>query len=198
MKNFKLIVILLFSVVFTNCDQVKLSENDAKNLVEQSLNIPKEFSVSISSSDASTLQVLLNDGVITDGKVDHSDNRKNYIVISEACKQYNLGQTQNMGHSEYLFKTYDIELEKINGISINKENQTAIVRFSLKITNITPFARSIVKANNWYVPIYKNLDDTINGELSFRKFDNGWQIETSHEGYDSLLKKVMEEHRKNS
>lgn len=198
MKNLKLIVILLLSVAFTNCDQVKLADREAQNLIEQSLNLPKKFSTAVYSADATSLDLLLADGVITGGRVNNNNNRENYIEISDACKQYNLGETTNMGNKDYVFKTYDIEFANIDGISINKENKTALVRFTIKFTNITPFARSLVKSRSWNLKIYRDLDNPIRGELNFRKFDSGWQIDTNLQGYDTLLEKIMEEHRKNN
>ena len=181
MKNLKLIIMLLLSIAFTNCDQVKLSENDAQKLIEQSLSLPKKMSIPIWFADETVLNMLLNDGLITAYHIDPYIDRDHFIEVSEAYKQYNLGETHYMARRDYIFKIYDIEFAKIDGISINKENKTALVRFTLKFTNISPFARSLVKIQTgWNHPnINRNLDNTISVELNLRNFDSGWQIESN-------------------
>jgi hypothetical protein len=82
-----------------------------------------------------------------------------------------LGQNYNV----YKFKTNDIDFDQITGISIDKETQTATVRFTLKSTNVTPVALSL-KSEGY---IKYSLDNSIPGELIYKKFDNGWQLESN-------------------
>lgn len=50
-----------------------------------------------------------------------------------------MGRSSYIGENEtaYMFKTNDIEFDQIIGISINKEEQIATARFTLKVTKAT-------------------------------------------------------------
>lgn len=186
MKNIALLIILMTSILFTNCSQDKLNNSDAEKLIRATLKLPKSFNNSVGEGIGQLtnaeirLNALQDDGLITYTK--EWDDNSGYILSvtpTEKGKPYFIGlgsSTLYKNRQGFLFKTHDIDLDQITGISINKESQTATVRFTVKAINVTPVANSLNRVQYFE---YYSLDSPINGELVFKKFDNGWQLESS-------------------
>lgn len=179
MKNTVLIIALLMSIAFTSCNPVKLDNIEAKGLINKTLELPKTYrddcgwGSGVSMFGASgKLDALQADGLISYNIEYHGafTDPSLYLTPTDKGKPYFMGQNSNI----YMFKTNDIDFDQITGISIDKETQTATVRFTLKATNVSPIARSLSREGY----IKYSLDNPINGELIFKKFDNGWQLQS--------------------
>lgn len=179
MKNTVLIIALLMSIAFTGCNQVKLENNETEGLIKKTLELPKTYrddcgwDSGVSMFGASgKLDALQADGLITYNIEYHGAFNDPSLNLSptDKGKPYFLGQNSNI----YKFKTNDIDFDQITGISIDKETKIATVRFTLKATNVTPVARSLSRKGY----IKYSLDNPLNGEIIFKKFDNGWQLES--------------------
>lgn len=107
---------------------------------------------------------------------DREDIYNFFLKINSEYAQWYMGQDEN----GCKLKLYDIVFSGITGIATNPSTNVATVRFSLKATNISPFARCLVNVKigcteRKYIPF--DLDTPINGEMTFRKFDTGWQLD---------------------
>src|ERR1035437_2813544 len=189
MKKTKLIFMLLISVAFLSCNQVKLDNNEAGDLIKKILELPKSYSEDIGLGWGATswLDALQEDGLIIYNIEYHGafSDPSLYLFPTDKGKPYFLGQSSN----KYKFKTNDISFDQITGISIEKESQIATVRFTLKATNITPIARTLSRIKY----IKYSMENPISGELIFKKFDNGWQLQSdqnksSNEIVNEMLK----------
>ena len=174
MKTLKLIFILLISITLSNCKQVKLENNEAADLIKKTLELPKTYreDIGLGWGASSWLDALQEDGLIIYNIEYHGafTDPSLYLFPTEAGQPYYLGQSAN----NYMFKTNDIDFNQITGISIEKENQTATIRFTLKATNVTPIAQTLSRINY----IKYSMDSPINCELIFKKFDNGWLLQS--------------------
>jgi len=193
MKTIKLIFLLLLTLAFSSCNQFKLDNTEAEGLIKKTLELPKSYSYSVGWGPGVSmwgaggkLDALQSDGLITwhDEPNGWSDNIL-YLNPTEQGKPFLISTSGNI----YTFKIHDIDFEQITGISIDKNTQTATVRYTLKATNVTPIAQSLSRGGY----IKYSLDNPLNGELIFKKFDNGWQLQsdqnkTSNEIVNEMLK----------
>ena len=194
MKNIKFIFMLLISIALSSCNQTKLDNSEAAGLIKKTLELPKTYREDCGwGSDVSMfgaagkLDALKEDGLISYNIEYHGafTDPSLYLTPTDKGKPYFMGQNSNI----FMFKTNDIDFDQITGISIDKETQIATVRFTLKATNISPIARSLSRKGY----IKYSLDNPINGELIFKKFDNGWQLQSdqnksSNEIVNEMLK----------
>lgn len=179
MKNRLLIIVLFIAIVFTSCNQVKLENSEAEGLIKKTLELPKTYrrdvgwGSGVSMFGASgPLDALQSAGLIKYNIEYHGafTDPSLYLKPTEQGKPYFLGQNANV----FMFKIHDIDFDQITGISVDKETKTATVRYTLKATNVTPVARAL--SGQGYIKY--SLDNPLNGELIFKKFDNGWQLQS--------------------
>lgn len=177
-KNYySVLLILMFSLLFAACgEKIDLPNQEAQVLVEKTLNLPIKFRSEITGTryhwdkENDPSYKLEQEGYIT-VYVDwtYFSDPSYRLSVTEKGNQYYLGEGKSRRRDNaLLFKTFDVGFNEITGIAINKEEQTATVRFSLKAINITPIGRILEN----------NIDNPRNGELVFKKFDNGWQLAT--------------------
>ncbi|MFZ2205521.1 MAG: hypothetical protein WAV23_02940 [Minisyncoccia bacterium] len=168
----KITAFILTVSIFSNCNQITMTNQEAQALIVNTLSLPQGYREDIEGNSGDPLfkgarcEKLRAEGFI----VMHGSYIGGYkINITDKGKPFFLGKGGKDMYSEDIlkFKTYDIDFDKITGISINKEQQTATIRFSLKAIHITPIGRAM----------RNDLDNLFNGELNFKKFDNGWQLE---------------------
>jgi len=167
-------------LLLTNCNRINLTDQEAKGLIIKTLNLPQKFNTKVSRNDMRTLISLERAGLIykkggffSGYMVYATDKGKPYLIGEETEHMY--------GKNVLKFKSFEIDFNQITGIAINKEQQTATVRFSLKAINITPIGRATER----------NIDDFRNGELVFKKFDNGWQLESDqNKSSIDIVKKI--------
>ena len=193
MKTTKLIFVLLLTLAFSSCNQVKLDNIEAEGLIKRTLELPKSYSYSVGWGQgvsmwgaSGPLDALQSAGLITYNIEYHGafSDPSLYLSTTELGKPYFLGQNSNVCE----FKTNDIDFDKITGISINKESQTAIIRFSLKATNVTLAGYAL--AQKKYIKY--SLSGSIIGELVYKKFDSGWQLEAEQAKPSSdLLNQIL-------
>jgi len=171
--------------------------SEAQKLIVAALNLPKECTEKVAVGDEVTLSRLKQGGAIVEGFVNNSNFHENYIEVSESNKKYFLGKITSGGsdYPSYLFKTFNLDLGKIEGISVNKENQTAQVRFTIEYKDVSPFGRILGQytsegGNGFRIDIEK----PITAEFNFRLFDTGWKLEITESirGY-SLLDQIIYE-----
>lgn len=158
--------IFVFTVIVINivgCNQVKLSDKEAKELIIKELTLPLKINKN-SCEYIGYVNDLSKNGYLS---LTPSVGLMPYVEVTEKGKPYLVSvETGDWGRKDYIFHCFDIDFNAIEGISVNKEQQTAIVRFSFKSTNITPVGEII----------YKHINKKKIYELVFQKFDNGWQI----------------------
>lgn len=194
MKKTIYLTILLFSTnIYTSCNQTTLTNEEAKALIKKDLGVPVSFHQDLTKQatifSADILNVLRTEGLVN-GPRYVDVNTPIQIEITEK------GQSSFVSEEDsyYRFKTNDIDFDQITGISVNKEDQTATVRFTLKATNVTPAAIALSKqtigySGNKYIPY--NLETPINGELVYKKFDNGWQLQNQDKAGSQLLDFIL-------
>lgn len=194
MKNSILIFATIALAVLSSCNQTKLSNDDAKLLIVKTLNLPITYRHDIdkrpSMGSGFELDGLRSAGLITGSE--YLDSRTAIkIQITE------IGQSSFIGENNdaYMFNTNDIDFDQITGISINKEEQTATVRFSLKAKNATLAAYALAKTKAGFSGknyINYSLINPLNGELVFKKFDKGWQLLEQGKASSDLLNQILD------
>ena len=193
MKNSILIFATIALAILFGCNQAKLTNDDASVLIIKTLNLPVSYRHDISKrpnmGSLFELDPLREAGLIT-GSESLDSYTPIQIQITEMGKPSYLGENNNA----YMFKTNDIDFDQITGISINKEEQTATVRFTLKATNITLAACAFAKSAAGFSGrkyINYSLINPLNGELNFKKFDNGWQLLEQGKSSSDLLNQIL-------
>ncbi len=188
-------------ITLSSCDNLKMTNEEATSLVRQAvnLNVPQHFQADIGINgmgQARELNALSQEGVLTWTYQNNFGGFPIYLVtlnMPDHIKQYYLGKNKRTQFD--VFKTNDFDLDQITGISINKNDQTATVRFTLKATNVTPIGQALNKNN---LLLYK-VDRPANGELVFKKFDNGWQLQSDiNLSSDDRLMKILKAANQNN
>jgi hypothetical protein len=174
-----LLIIVAIASISISCNNVNLSQDEAKTLIVQSLHLPFIFRFDInkraSFDNDFAVYGLYKAGLTTGG--DYYPGQTINIQPTELGKPSYLGDNGNA----YMFKTNDIVFVQITGIAINKDQQTATIRFTLKADNVTLAGYTLAKAQgnlNGDKCIVYSLTRPLNGELTYKKFDNGWQLAT--------------------
>ncbi|MCX6223031.1 MAG: hypothetical protein NTZ69_18845 [Bacteroidia bacterium] len=194
MKNQMIIFAIVMIVLCSSCNQVKLTNEEAKTLVVRTLGLPITYRHDIDKrptmGSGFELGGLRNAGLIT-GSETLDSRRAIEIQITE------MGQSSFIGENNdaYMFKTNDIDFDQITGISINKEEQTATIRFSIKAKNVTLAAYALAKTKAGFSGrnyLNYSLINPLNGELVFKKFDNGWQLLEQGKSSSVLLNQLLD------
>jgi len=176
MKLLHLLKTTLFILTISllqSCNQITLDKQEAQTLIVKTLNLPQKFheEANANSNDpwgaGGRFYTLEKAGFVAkNGNWIYGYK----IYATEKGKPYVIGEGKdNTGNKTLKFKGFDIVFNEINGIAINKEQHTATIRFSLKADNISPIMRVLEK----------DIDGIKMGELVFRKFDTGWQLESN-------------------
>lgn len=195
MKKVIVIIMTISLSIFTSCLQVKLSNDEAKNLIVRALNLPVSYRHDIdkrpSMGSSFELDGLRKAGLITGSE--YLDSRRLIeIQITEFGKSSFIGEN----NEAYMFKTNGIDFDQITGISVNMEEQTAIVRFTLKATNVTLAAYALAETDAGFSGkkyINYSLRNPLKGELAFKKFDSGWQLQFEQDKSSSeLLNQILD------
>jgi hypothetical protein len=167
-KSLRFFVLIITAISITNCNQVRLSETEAKDLIVKELTLPLKINRN-SGEYIGYVNDLAKGGYLS---LTPSVGLMPYAEVTEKGKPYLVSiENGNWGLKKYVFHCFDVDFNAVEGISVNKEQQTAIVRFSLKPINVTPVGKII----------YKNIKEINNFELVFKKFDSGWQIASDQE-----------------
>lgn len=165
----KAIVFIMAVLGFSNCDQMNLSNQEGQALIIKALSLPSKFSESVVGSNYRIWNKMKEEGYIYDP--DNCSWGCN-LRVTEKGKKYLLGESKSNDMFNYnvlQFEGFTIDFNQIEGISINKDQQTATIRFTLKSTNISPISRILED----------KIDNPRAGELVFKKFNNGWQLESA-------------------
>lgn len=144
MKNHVFVIAVIFMVLLSGCNQVKMTNDEAKVLIIKTLELPVSFRHDIdkrpSMGSGFELGGLRNAGLITGSEVLDA-RRLIEIQVTELGSSSFIGEN----NSAYMFKTNDIDFDQITGISLNSAEQTANVRFSLKAKNATLAGYALAK-----------------------------------------------------
>jgi len=195
-NGFTTIYLIIVIAIFTSCNNTTLSNEEAKAILVKTLNLPIQYSFNVNKrptmASGFKLKGLRDAGLITGS--DYLDvHTPIRIQITEKGKSSFLGENREA----YMFKTNDVDFDQITGILINGEEKTAIVRFTLKATNVTPAGIALSQTQAGFSGkkyINYNLNSPIPAEFTLKKFDNGWQLQsdqnkTSSELLDDILDK---------
>ncbi|MBA4409714.1 MAG: hypothetical protein C0397_09875 [Odoribacter sp.] len=174
------IYLIFASALFTSCQNTKLSNEEAKDIVIKTLSLPQRYFEEINANSMDPLgagskcQKLEREGFVY--------KTGNWIYgytlnVTDKGKPYVIGQGKDAmyGKSTLKFQAFDLAFDQITGIAINNEQETATVRFTLKAINISPISRALDS----------NIDNPKNGQFVFKKFNNGWQLE-ANQGQTSI------------
>jgi len=168
MKNINIISVTFLStflLILGGCNQISLSDKEAKELIIKTQNLPIRYSVTVGLGDITQLENLQNAGLITFSYNSGFYSAYLNVIPTDKGKPYFLEKLKGNPYDSYNFKSYDIDFGEITGISINKEEQTATVRYNNIVINKTPIA------------VVLSLGPTsLEKEIVFKKFDKGWQI----------------------
>ena len=185
MKNNHILIVIGFAIsvcLFSSCNKTNLTNPEAQVLIEKALGLPHGYREDVRVYEkhlywpSKTQNTLVKQGFLD--QRDHFDQWYTEYLVTEKAKPYCIQNDSKIAQ----FKTFDIAFNEVTGIAINKEQQTATVRFSVKATNITPIGQAL----------FNNINEPKNGELSFKKFDNGWQLESSqNKSADDLLNGIL-------
>jgi hypothetical protein len=181
---------LFILITLSGCNRVNLDNIEATELIKKTLQLPKQYreDIGLGWGASSWLDALQADGFIVYTIEYHGafSDPSLYLFPTDKGHPYYLGKDPNS--NKYMFKTNDIDFDQITGVAIQKSSQTATIRFNIKATNITPIALSLRKINY----IKYSLDNPISGELIFKKFDNGWQLQSgSNKSSNDLLSDIL-------
>jgi hypothetical protein len=194
MEKTVLIFATIALAIFTSCTQINMTNDEAKSLIVNTLKLPVSYRHDIdkrpSMGSGFELGGLRNAGLIT-GSETLDSRRAIEIQITE------MGQSSFIGENNdaYMFKTNDIDFDQITGVSINKEEQTATIRFSIKAKNVTLAAYALAKTKAGFSGsnyINYSLINPLIGELVFKKFDNGWQLLEQGKSSSVLLNQLLD------
>lgn len=167
---FTLVFFASLIFIFSSCNNVKLTNQEAQSLVTKTLNLPQKFSKAVPANwNFEPVGKLEREGYVSKYGVGYIVQHYRLNILDKG-KPYYMGTQgkDSEGEDIPIFKSFDVDFNEITGIAINKEAQTASVRFSLKAINITPIGNLLEE----------NINNPRNGELVFKKFDNGWQLES--------------------
>ncbi len=176
-----------------SCNRLNLSQNEAKKLITQSLHLPFSFRFDINKrstfNDDFAVYGLYKAGLTTSGNY--------YPGQLIETQPTGLGQSSYLGDNgnAYMFKTNDIDSLQVTGISLNKDDQTATIRFTLKAVNVTLagyiLAKTTLNPSGAKCIVY-SLSRALNGELTYKKFDTGWQLATDqNKSSADLLNQIL-------
>lgn len=164
MRNTIFAIVLLTSLFNLGCNNISLTNDEAKMIIIDKLKLPVRFHTEepINFNGQRMLKLEENGYVIV------YQGLKWTAEITDLAKPYYLGQGKKDGFGlpSLKFKYFDVEFGEITGIMIQEEMQTATVRFSLIANNITPIADLLEQ--EIHKPRY--------GEIALKKFDTGWQL----------------------
>lgn len=168
------IYLIFTSTLFISCKNLKLSNEEAKDIILKSLNLPQRYFEEINANIMDPLGAGSKcDKLEREGFVYKTGNWiYGYTLnVTDKGKPYVIGQGQDAMYSQSTlkFQAFDLDFDQITGIAINNEQATATVRFTLKATNISPISRALDS----------KIDNPKNGQLVFKKFDSGWQLEAN-------------------
>lgn len=168
-NNILKLTALILTVVFsTSCNNLKLTNEEAKNLITGTLGLPQKFNEDVSGSNIFRWDKAMKAGFIYDpgncswGCTLRATEKGKPFLISDKI-------TGSGGYYDYntlYFQGFDIDFGEVTGIAVNKEQQTAVIRFNLKATNISPVSQVL----------QDNINNVRSSELVYKKFDNGWQL----------------------
>lgn len=202
----RILTICIFSIVgllstsgTTRIPPPGLDHTLAKSLISKALKLPRPYRHYLPARKTmcwgNDVEQLQKDGLLT--YTDDPNNIYNFsIKVDPMFAHMYLGQDAEGYH---MFQLYDIVFGSITGVSTDPNTQLATVRFSLAATNITVFASSLSKvrvgcSGRPYIPF--KLYAPINGELVFRKFDTGWQLESmQNKGAYDILKEIYSQNK---
>lgn len=176
------ILCLLFPIVLvTSCSSNKFTREKAAELIRK--NYPQVSDWDIFCGDPQFAKRVLDTDLEKDGYVTvkrtqkFSETGQPWIIFKDKSRPYFLATTAEDKKSEIQkVKVADIEFSEVTGMKLLADNKKAIVEYTAKYKNITPFA-VLSKVNN-----KKELKRT----AYFSLYDDGWR-EEKNPGMDFMM-----------
>ena len=184
--SMRIVFILTVSTILfflESCKRLTLNNDEAKQLVTKTLGLPQKYVQTVNANDNlnNASDLLEQEGYVTkSGSWIYGYTLNSTDLGSEYID--NVGKEPMYGKNTITFKTLEIDFGEITGVSLNEDNQTATVRFSLKAINITPVGKILCS---------KIIDNSKNGELIFKKFESEWQLENLTKSSQELVKNIV-------
>lgn len=174
MKTVKpLIVIALLALCF-GCKNQGLDAVTAERLIRESLIYPRPANEMIFTGDMEQAKRLLDLDMESTGMVkitrkqSVSEFGNPWITFTDKGKTFLLPTpAEDKKYQRQNVKVADIDLDKIQGIVIGKDGNTALVRYTTIYKNLTPFWKMYKDGSN----------KPVERKAYFMKYDSGWHLE---------------------
>lgn len=170
MKNLLLIVVC---IVFVGCSSKELSRDKALELIVQSKKYPQVYDKDIFAGDPENAEKASKTNLEKLGYITFNRQRKflddrPYIEFTPKAKPFFLETPKSDQENQVQkIKISDIVLGEVTGVKMLNENKSAVVEYTIKYINITPFVEL-------YPGKFTQIDTV---KAYFSLFDDGWRIE---------------------
>lgn len=167
------------AILVSACDKQNLDRDTAKELIIAEYKLPEVVDHSISAGDPTVAKKLLDLGFEKDGlvkimrKQTFNEMGMPWIQFTEKGKAYFLPTPEeDIRYQGQNVKLASKEFDQIKGIVMGKDNNTALVEFSVSFKDPTPFAK-----------LSKDLSGPKVLKAFFIKYDSGWKIDNKKGAY---------------
>lgn len=170
MKNLLLIVVC---IVFVGCSSKELSRDKALELIVQSKKYPQVYDKDIFAGDPEHAAKASKTNLEKLGYITFNRQRKflddrPYIEFTPKAKPFFLETPKSDQEKQVQkIKISDVVLGEVTGVKMLNENKSAVVEYTIKYINITPFVEL-------YPGMFTQIDTV---KAYFSLFDDGWRIE---------------------
>lgn len=169
MKNMLLLAVA--ATLLASCGEKKLTEADAKMLVQKDRGYPKPLPFEINRIDPASVQRLQQAGLETAGlvtlKESNGEAHQPRIFFTEKAKPFLLGPPANRTSDQAEnVKVAEMDVVKVTGIATSKDGKTAAVDYLVGYSNLTPFK-----------VLVPGLEEPEKRKEYFRLYDDGWKID---------------------
>ncbi|MGB3345042.1 MAG: hypothetical protein WBA61_14130 [Aequorivita sp.] len=178
-------ILLFFPLVFATSCSNELSRSNAENQIVEALQFPQDELLRLIVEDRTIYMMntqrdwekYREAGLLTYRSFGKSSSGGSFPTVTiggsgvraeltPKGKEYLKSEIKTAGYEKYVMvKQADLEFGEITGIKSYPENSSAMVDYTIKRTNITPFgALSHLK------------EEIIEKTASFDKYDDGWRL----------------------
>jgi len=199
MKKITIVFTVIFTMTVFSCSSDKLTNDVAIKIIEtnfykdceQKLNT---ITFSIRNDYKKVMESLKEAeklGLVDIKQTTTRDIQGSYINIKaiptqKAISEYGGKQENSMSGKRAYFKVATVEVVEIIGISINKESNTATVRFTYKLN---PTELYNIRWSKYHSQSPDCPKGNIEDEVTFIKYDTGWKMEQPKSELELMLGK---------
>jgi len=170
MKNILLLAVA--ATLLTACGEKKLTDQQAKVLVQKDKGYPKPLTFEINRIDPVSVNRLEQAGLESSGMVTLQKDgnivpHQPRIFFTEKAKPYLLGPPQGKtGEQAENVKVADMDIIEVTGIATSKDGKTAALDYVVGYSNLSPFKVLI-----------PGVEKPEKRKEYFRLYDDGWRVD---------------------